>query len=140
AGPAQFVGIRLGANISAKAGQFLTRVATSDGADVLFCEAVTGEAQRYSDFCWQAYREDQQRQMTLRRQGNCVPGKVWHCALCPYKSFKHAISLASHVKRMHLVAKNDRKKKSLEHPLRGFMAIARALYDDTSKASQKKFP
>lgn len=73
----------------------------------------------------------------------------WRCILCPYKSFTEPGPLASHIKRLHMyqkvfvkvkdtktgkkVRKGVLKPCTLRHPIRNFMKVARALFDDTSK-------
>eukprot|EP00392_Amoebophrya_sp_AT5.2_P016676 g16965.t1 len=133
-GPTLYSGILPGVEVSDRAGQFIDRVSFDDGSDVLFCQAVAAEAQEYRDNVLEAYKEEK------AKGGGPIAGAVWRCELCPYKSFKHCKSLLDHITRQHVVHKTEKTQKSIEHPLRGFMGVARALFDDNGKAASNVPP
>jgi len=115
--------------------QFRHRIEYPEGSDILFCEEVAQEAQAYRDQCLSHYKQ-RRRDGFKRGQMGEGPGH-FPCLLCPSKHFKHSRDLLNHVTNQHVVDPQDREKKSIRHPLRGFVEVARGLFNDIGSGTSE---
>ena len=97
--------------VTKSAAGVIGRVAGVATADAIFCERVAFEVQQY--------RSELSEGRAHKRSGK--GDEPWECRPCPYKSFVSRQDLLSHLDKSH--------DSGSKHPIRGYMSIARAVFD-----------